>query len=206
MTSISKPQFNLIEGNYYTTDYEEFKKDFLNPNLSKKDVITKHGLSEGSYNEYKDKVREETGISRKPTKHSFTHISRSPVNPMSNIRKSPKCDGWFIEKTIDGKKHYLGRYETLETAMKVRDIFYQHGWDVSLKDKLIVEYGITSYKTPALYRAMELYPKFEDLYLNSDLTIKQIKEKLGISYRVYSHLLKMIRKNHGILYRSRRCQ
>lgn len=40
-----------------------------------------------------------------------------------------------ITKTINGKKYYFGSYNSLEEALKVREYFIKHGWDINERFK-----------------------------------------------------------------------
>ena len=200
----SKPNFHIVESHTYGTDYEEFKKDFLNIDMSAKEVRTKHHLSNKVYNEYKDRVCEEVGITRKPSRPHPTLISNAVLHEMSNIVKA-KSEGYHIIKKTHGDYHYLGRYPTLEVAKKVRDIFYENDWNPSLKNEMMEKYGVkVDLRKPALEKALKLYPEFEHQYLYSDKKVEEIRKEMGITSGIYRHLLGMIRDNHNIVYRGKR--
>ena len=62
----NRPNFRIIEGYEPDVDYEEFKKDFLNPYILVDELREKYGISPRKYNEYRARVLKETGLWRKP--------------------------------------------------------------------------------------------------------------------------------------------
>ena len=49
------------------------------------------------------------------------------------ISYRPNLDVYEIVKVIKGKLEYFGRYPTLEDAIKCRDYFIEHDWDLGLR-------------------------------------------------------------------------
>ena len=188
--------FTIVEGRYPTVDYEEFKKDFLNEDMLVEDIRRKHELSPSRYNELRAKVCEDLGISRKPTRgHSILKHYNKYFPENMNIQKA-YTGGYYIVKVKNKKTLRFGRYEDIETARMVRDKLAESDWDLAVGDELMEKYAIKN-DSLAKNRAKSLYPKFEEVYFHSDLSMSEILKKYHISSNLYGILLNMIKKNYG---------
>lgn len=49
------------------------------------------------------------------------------------ISYRPKLDVYEVVKRINGKVEYFGRYHNLDDAIKCRDYFIEHDWDLNLR-------------------------------------------------------------------------
>lgn len=195
MTSTKpRPNFNIMERKPTTVKYEDFKRDFLNPNITAKKVKRMHDLTKGEYEEYRGRVLDETGLSRKPAYYG----KNTRLSDEAFIRK--QYDGFYIYKTTNSFERYYGKYNDLETAKLVRDKLVECNWDENEAVKLREEYSAKR-RRPSYDKAVEIYPEFEKHYFAKELTIKEIKELMDISDREYLYLVKMIKENHGRTYR-----
>jgi len=192
--SSSDVNFRIVEYVPPVVDYEEFKEDFLNPMITVEELKEKYNLGRSEWNHYRSRVLEDTGLSRKPS-------TRMGVHPTANYEYIQKIgDGYVISKTIGVNTRYYGRYTDYDTAKMVRDKLIESGWDNHLGMYLRDKYAIARRK-PAYEKAVEIYPVFEDYYLNSSLTIPKIRERMGISQNCYRYLLAMVRDKTGIQHR-----
>lgn len=200
MTVESKPRpnFRIVENYEPQVDYEEFKKDFLNPLMLKSDLRKKHDISDNQYNRYRERVLKETGLSRKPSTCHHTDMGKVMTCNHPNAEFIVKVgDCYVITKTIKGKVHYFGRYKDYATAKMVRDKLYKANWDKSLGEELKQIYGMVRKKS-ALDKAKKVYNEFEDRYFNDlDTTVSNILDDLGASGSAYRYLLMFLRENHG---------
>ena len=193
----SRPNFRIVEYVAPTVDYELFKEDFLNSFMTIPEIKEKHNLSNSEFKEYRSRVLEDTGLSRKPT---YTY---RPTQLFGSANRTRRVDGEFIQekpngfivvKTLCGKTKYYGRYREYETAKMVRDKLVESDWDDALGGLLKDKYGCKRGEfKPALEKAKSIYPEFKDLYLNSDMQIIDILEYFGVSQRIYKYLINMIR-------------
>lgn len=190
-----RPVFRIVEGFKPDVDYESFKKDFLDPNQKVDDIKEKYNLSPSDYMEYRNRVLDETGLPKKPafygrdiTIKDETYITR-------------RYNGYDVFKHIGGKYKFFGKYKDLGTARLVRDKLLECDWDEDVAEELKKKYLPERVK-PSRNIAVKRFDEFDDLYMNSSHTIKEIKEIMGISNSVYSHLLVLMREKYGKLKRS----
>jgi len=196
MTSTKpRPNFNIVERKPTPVDYEQFKKDFLNPSIEAKQVRIKHNITHSEYREYRDRVLDETGLTRKPT-----YCGKNTRTDSEFIRK--QYDGFAIYKTVDGLPRYFGKYKNIDTAKTVRDRLVECDWDEDEADRLREEYSIRR-RRPAYDKAVEMFPEFEKHYFEKKHSIKEITEMMGLSDRQYLYLVQMIKEKYGKLYRRR---
>lgn len=111
--------FRIIENYNEDKLYEDFKRDFINPEVTQKDIKEKYDMGNGKYAKLRKRVCGELGLKRKPSK--------------PNIRKHiiKYYDKWVIRKKIDGDLKYFGTFKNFEDAQKVRDELVKCGWDKS---------------------------------------------------------------------------
>ena len=184
--------FRIIENYEPRVDYEEFKKDFLDVNLRAKDLKKKYGLSKKKWDEYRNKVCEETGLTRKPRNAGSSY---GMMHDMKFIRVYP--NRYIIAKEIDHYVHYFGSYENLDCAKQVRDILIANDWDIDLGYRLKKKYSQTKTLKPARIKALKMYDEFEELYLHSDMLIRDIQKKLELTSTMYRHLMDELHRIHG---------
>lgn len=183
--------FVVVEGVTNTLDldeiYEDFKKDYLNPNYTADQVRRKHNLEPRDYKTLNNRVREETGLKKKPT------LMNSFADGTTNIYKLKNCYG--IRKYIDGELTYFGYYPDMDTAMMVRDKLYEAQWDKSVGDKLYEEYGVDkgNYHHEDISK---LLPEFKHLYADVPTHVEDIYKKLRIGGGTYTLLLRMLREKY----------
>ena len=126
-------QFRVIEGGTdYDAFYLEFKKDFLNPEVTIENLMQKYGISRNRYNKLRQMVFDETGLVRKPQKYGR---DRPYINS--------KGGKWAIIKRLNGAKVHFGSYDNLDTAMKIRDELQKVDWDkeqlAEIREKALLE-------------------------------------------------------------------
>lgn len=119
--------------------YSEFKEDFLNPNITVSRLYSKYGLSYRKYSLLRERVLEETGLSKKPSK-TMKNTSTSIITDNTYIRQY-KSGYYYILKKINGKRHHFGYYNDLDTVRFVRDELIEHDWDIGYHDFLREKYN-----------------------------------------------------------------
>ena len=196
-----KPNFRIIENYEPDVDYEEFKKDFLNPMILKDELIKKYDISNKVYCRYRDKVLDETGLLKKPSCTQPDRIKPSLAQRNSEFIKKVG-DFYVVAKRIRYTNYYFGRYSDYDTAKMVRDRLVESNWDLALGDELKKLYALKRHK-PALEKAKRLFDEFEKRYFFDDEhTLKEIFEEMNIEGSVYHYLLMMLREKHGRVKRS----
>ena len=73
---MSEVSFRVIENYQPSVDYDEFKKDFLNPSIRVPELKEKYGLSKGEWRDYRQRVLDDEGITRKPYRVDNNSILR----------------------------------------------------------------------------------------------------------------------------------
>ena len=194
---MSKLNFRIVEVSDkergYDEKFEEFKKDYLNPFTSKVDLLEKYELPVRIYNEFIERIREETGLDKKPI--------RRPMNsPMTYIYRTKFYWGIRKQSSTTKQMDYYGYYDDLDTAKMVRDKLYYSDWDKELANELIEEYGVKKHNE----EVEEKYESFKDLYMNHDLSYLEIRDKLDISGYMYSKLLKILREEYPNVQKHRK--
>lgn len=116
---MSRPNFHIIEDSSDDFDYESFKEDYMNPFMPTKEIKEKYDLSHSRYCRYGKRVYEDTGYKRMAGRNMNYH-------PDLNIRK--ESNNYRIDKQINGRKIYLGSYDSIEEARRVRDFCLEHNW------------------------------------------------------------------------------
>jgi len=120
-----KVNYRIIEGDYDTVDYEEFKKDYMDEFMPKKAILEKYDINHQKYLRYGRMVYRDTGFRRK--------AGVTPIGFSTNIREHR--GRWRIDKQINGKRHYFGTYDSFDEAKKVRDYLIAHNWSHEAMDK-----------------------------------------------------------------------
>lgn len=187
--------FRIIE-NYndnFEEIYNDFKEDFINPDVKVAELKRKYDLSSSNYKQLRKMVFDETGLTQKPCKIGGPHL---PVTERRFIKQYPngKC---IIYKTVDGVKKSFGTYADLETAKYVRDLLIKYNWDADVARDLKLHHASSKVK-PALNKALKHYTEFEELYLNGD-SVDEITGKLGITTYQYNMLSRKVREKYGLL-------
>ena len=194
-----RPTFRILEGYKPDVDYEEFKKDFLNPFILVKELREKYGMSDRVYNEYRERVLKETGLWMKPSKAHKKFIKGVPISRECKCAEYiQEINGDFVVvKTRGYITKYFGRYEEYETAKKVRDTLLENNWNEELGEELKALYG-KKHLRPAFEKAKEVYDAYETRYFfDREHTLEEIKQELGIKGRMYEYLLLMLKDKHG---------
>lgn len=196
MTS-TKPTFRIVEYTPPVVDYEEFKKDFLDCEMTIPMIKEKYNLSKSEFNDYRRMVLDETGLKRKPY---CQYLDPLNTKQYEFIYQNSRGD-YIVHKTFKNKgTRYYGRYDDYDTARMVRDKLVESSWDDALGMYLRDKYALNR-KKPSLDKALEHYDEFEDYYFNSPLPILEICDKMGIKQKEYRYLVAMIREKHGVYYR-----
>ncbi|MBR0369215.1 MAG: hypothetical protein IJH63_00660 [Methanobrevibacter sp.] len=179
--------------------YEEFKKDFINPEVKVSVIKEKYDLSPSQYRDLKNRVLTDTGLTMKPSKCGYGNIVENKDKYIAYTKSA-----YVIYKTFeDGHRKSYGSYDSIETARFVRDKLVENNWDDELAVNLKNKYA-NSRCIPSFERAMNVYDDFEELYLNN-CTRKEITSNLGISFYQYNYLAGIVREKHNLpLKRGRR--
>ena len=194
-----KVNFRIVENPRVGIDYENFKKDFLNPHISKDELIEKYELTMGRYMDYRARVKEETGLSKKP----FIYNGGRSNSLGSGSEYIRKINGYYtVVKTFKYNAKNYGSFDDYETAVMVRDKLVESNWDETLAFELKQKYGRKRRK-PALEKAEEIYDEFKKYYFDTSIPLKQVFKELGITQSMYSYLLNMIQDEYNI---NRRCK
>lgn len=184
--------FNIIENYEPDFDYEDAKRDWIDPTLSTKEVREKYELSHARYRDFTTRVKKETGVYRKPTMNREPYFTNS-----KNAQYIRKIDDRFIVTKIrNNRTLFHGLFDDYETALLVRDKMVASDWDYDLGVLLLDKYGHRRV-APNLEKAKELYPIYREEYLNSDKLVSEIREELNIPTRVYNYLCTLIHKEFG---------
>lgn len=199
---MSEVTFRVIENYEPVVDYDEFKKDFLNPLTRSSDLKEKYGLSKTRWRDYKNRVCDECNIARKPIAKYHSQIIRkafpnlAPPKGMEYIQR--KQGGYIVVKTFDRHCYYFGRYKSLECAKKVRDKLVMCDWNLTVGEELKEKYGLKrGWFKPAKIKALQYYDEFEQLYLFSDMPVVDIKKKMNLTSSMYKYLTDEIHHRHG---------
>lgn len=191
-----KPNFRIIENYEVDVDYEEFKRDFLNPLILKNELLEKYSISNKRYCDLRDRILNETGLLKKPS-CTRPDVNAFPLNKMNYEHIQKVGDFYVVTKRIKYVNHYFGRYADYGTAKMVRDRLVESNWDLVLGAELKKLYAVKRSK-PALERAKEVYDEFETRYFfDEDHTLKEICSEMKIKPSVYGYLLSLLREKHG---------
>lgn len=198
-----KPNFRIIENYHEEIDMDGFEKDYLNPSMSVDDIRKKHDIGMHKYTKYAKEVRDKFGLEKKPRIHlgliELPTLNGDLVEDMRYI-KQHRSGRYTIIKVIGDERYYCGSFTNKDDARRVRDYLNRCNWDVD-EIKRMDELYPYKYRKDALERAKKLYPEWKQLYLNSELTNKEISEKMDIPSGVYRHLRRMVREEYGLKYR-----
>lgn len=87
--------FRVIDGTYEDTScFNDFEKDYLNPNIPNKELKQKYQISKGMFKNWTKIIRDKHGIRRKPVPAKYYHTNGN---------------NYVITKWIDGDIKYFGR-------------------------------------------------------------------------------------------------
>ena len=113
--------FNIVETSStleFETYYPQIRQDVLN-GMKIKDVMAKHDLTQGKWIKYRRELMNEGIIKRRKNvlreaKHYYFHS---------------KSNKWVVQKQMNGKKIFFGKYDTEETAQRIVKELKQCDWD-----------------------------------------------------------------------------
>ena len=191
----SRPKFRIIEGgseSKYKEIYEDFKADYLSPNITVGKMLEKYDISTSTYNQLRKRVAEETGVNRKMSKvkyvRAWTHHSRF-------IDYMKTSDKYRVSKVIQGTKTHFGLYDDMETAVYVRDKLEENNWSPQTYKKIREElFG----EVDESLKIEEIYDDYKKDFMNGESN-KFLRRKYGISKWMCNQLSKRIRSEEGIL-------
>lgn len=191
----SRPKFRIIEGGSelkYNEIYEDFKADYLSPNITVKEMLKKYDISSSTYNQLRKRVAEETGVNQKMSKvkyiRSWTHHSRF-------IDYMKTSDKFRVSKVILGKKTHFGLYDDIETAVYVRDKLEKNNWSQQTYKEIRKEiFG----EVDKIENVDEFYDDYKKDFMNGESN-KYLRAKYGVSKWVCNQLSRRIRSEEGIL-------
>lgn len=191
----SRPKFRIIEGgseSKYEKIYQDFKADYLSPNITVNEMLEKYDISISNYNQLRNRVAEETGVNRKISKvkyiRAWTHHSRF-------IDYMKKSDKYRVSKVIQGKKTHFGLYDDMKTAVYVRDKLEENNWSQqtykAIREEIFGEVDET-------LKIDEIYDDYKKDFMNGESN-KYLQLKYGINKWMCNQLSKRIRSEEGIL-------
>ena len=63
------------------------------------------------------------------TENKYKHMKLPPMG-LKRLRQNVYRNGnrWEIRKVIDGRKIVYGKYDSLDEALRIRDLIYNAGW------------------------------------------------------------------------------
>lgn len=171
--------------------YEDFKLDYISPNITVREMMKKYNLSKNQYDHLKNRVAEETGINRKVSKQkfvrTFTHYSR-----YIDFQKS--TGKYRVAKVIMGKKTHFGVYDDLETAVYVRDTLEANNWsNQTYKDLRYELFGEEEERV----KIERIYDDFKKDFIKGQ-SLKYLLKKYHIGNSTYKSLSQMVRAETGL--------
>lgn len=116
--------FNIISKRDVNTIYNEFKKEFLNPSCSVRELKQNFDLSKKEYDTLRLRVLKETGLTRKPSHRNNNII----INDSTYLNHNKNNGKYSIVKSFNGQLQYFGQYDTKEEALMVRDNLIKQEW------------------------------------------------------------------------------
>ena len=172
--------FRIIDGetNPHKDIYEDFKKDYLDENITKGEMLKKYGLNSNAYRHLKDRVMEETGVNRKVSRVRYTNAWANYSRYIDYMKKSDK---YRVSKMIMGKKHHFGLYKDLETAEYVRDRLEANDWSQDEYKQIRFELFGEEEEPVNVER---IYDDFKEDFVRGE-SIKYIKGKYRIGNNTY---------------------
>ena len=182
-----KPTFKIVE---QSDDFpwEEFKKDYCEMQLSKREIMNKYNLSTSRYGTRARRVSRETGFTR-PQVYS---PKREYIHRTAN-------GNYCVMKTINGhqKRITVIDFHTARDCLKRLD---EAGWSDTVLNQLRDEYGLKHgwkargrINAPVKAEALSKYSEFKDLFFDVSLTIQDIIDTLGLSRHQYNVLRDQLR-------------
>ena len=117
-------EFRIIENYDDGVDYVEFKKDYYNPDLNRKQICEKWGISLKNFEKYRRHIVEETGDNSRRKSNSHGKKARS----WDDRYIYEYTDGFHLKKTIDGLLWTFGIFSSVEEARKMREYYEEKEW------------------------------------------------------------------------------
>lgn len=127
---MSKPNFNFIENT--PVNYDLFKKDYLNKELTVAQIREKYGIGERTYQHFRKQVENDTGFSRKRSK--MIKKGREP----KYYHKNALNNNWTVRKRSKKEDIYFGAYSNEKKAKEVVEFLKKHNWS---KEAFEEKYG-----------------------------------------------------------------
>ena len=186
---MSRPNFRIVENPIVNLDWEQFKKDYLNPHLKVKDICEKHDISQRRYNTLKKRLVEETGVAHKPS--CFNGRGGVEFDKNKHIYKDESINKYRVSVYRNCKTSFFGNYDTFEEAVEVRDALIEHDWDKEYYRKVI---------KPKYHPSVDVTEPngFEEDYLSGKLSVKELRKKYGLSVYQYYMISNPIKQKLGI--------
>lgn len=189
--SQERPNFRIVEGSEDSIDFEELKKDYLNPNICVDDILAKHGITRKKYLRLRRKLVEDTGVPVKPFK---VHGKPQIRGIMEHITQDPLSQKYRVAKYFNGILRHYGRYKTLEEAVYVRDLMEENNWDVDFYENSIKPHY---FKNRQDEEKDEVYMEFKSDYLNG-VPMNVLLKKYGLSKYRYHQLSTSLKHEYGL--------
>ena len=190
----ARPNFKIVEGGSLVERneiYEDFKLDYMSPNITVAQMLKKYDLSKNQYYHLKNRVAEETGINHKISKQKFvrkfTHYTR-------NIDYQKSTGKYRVSKVTMGKKKHFGVYDDLDTAVYVRDKLEANHWT----DQAYKELRFELFGEEDQYEKIDrIYDDFKKDFVKGEST-KFLTRKYHIGQTLYKTLSQMVRSETGL--------
>ena len=185
--------FRIVEGNKRENniDFEQLKLDYLDPKCTVAQLLKKHNITLGEYYRQKERIVEETGVPIKPFQGK-----KSPfIQCKQYITQDPLSKKYRVAKMVKGILKHFGRYNTLQEAVRVRDVLIDHNWDYDYYLKNIKPHYFKEFPLSSRDDVMD---DFEKDYLDG-MTGRELCEKYGLSRHHYRNLSTSIKHKHGLL-------
>lgn len=188
-----RPNFRIIDGDKWNShvDFEELKKDYLNPDVYVGDILAKHNISRGEYYRLRKRLVEETGI---PIKPSNLKGGSPIINVTQYITQDPLTQKYRVAKYVGGILRHYGRYKTLEEAIRVRDVLIEENWDYSFYEEKIKPHYFHARQHE---KKDDVLADFKKDYLEG-MSIKELMKKYGLSKYHYYQLSTSIKHELGL--------
>ena len=183
-----RPNFRIIENADDKIDWDELKKDYLDPYMCIDDICKKHDISRKKYYTFSKRLIKETGIPYKPNAKNNRLLEYNQNKHIYFVELSGK---YRLTRFRNKKTHYYGDYDTLEQAREVRNLMIEHNWSDSYYENVIKP---------------KYHPKFdstspmgfEEDFLDG-MSVKDLRKKYSLTHYQYNMIAKSIKQKFGLV-------
>ena len=125
--------FNIVSGDYYPYDFDDLVDDYMDLNLSVKDIREKYGLSVGMWHTALKRLKANGVPMRGYNTPKESGTAKHYYYSKSNRR-------FYVYKYIDGANRVLASFPNAQLAEECVRLFELYGWDN--KDKVLAEMNV----------------------------------------------------------------